>query len=42
VFIDSYESITEAARITNGSLKSISLCALNKIKSSGGFVWKYN
>lgn len=39
--IQIFNSLSEAQKLTNISFKAISLCALGKSKSSGGFVWKY-
>ena len=40
-FITAYPSLIEAAESTGISNKSISLCALNKTKQSGGYKWQY-
>ena len=39
--ITTYISLRDATNKTNGSYKSISQCACGKVKSSGGFIWKY-
>ena len=41
VLIASYNSIIEASNETNCNATHISLCAKNKQKSCGGFVWRY-
>jgi hypothetical protein len=40
-FIKEFDSITEAASITGCNRRNISTCALGKVKSAGGFIWKY-
>lgn len=39
--IATYSSLREASDVTGISYKSMSQCASHKIKSSGGFVWRY-
>lgn len=39
--INEFISLTEASKQTGINLQAISLCALGKSKSSGGFIWKY-
>jgi hypothetical protein len=39
--INKFNSLTEAAKLTGLNIQAISLCALGKTKSSGGFIWKY-
>lgn len=41
VFIKHYPSIKEAARCLNIGYSEISKCCMNKLKSAGGFMWKY-
>jgi hypothetical protein len=38
-YIQTYPSVSEAQRQTG--ITNISTCALNKIKTAGGFKWKY-
>ena len=40
-FVGTYVSLSEAARQTDGSGQAIGMCAIGKIKTSGGFVWRY-
>jgi hypothetical protein len=40
-FIQKWESGSRASRELNLNLDSISACARGKLKSSGGFIWKY-
>jgi group I intron endonuclease len=40
--IKKWSSISEAARILNINKANICSCAKNKLKSAGGFIWKYN
>lgn len=39
--IATYSSLREASDVTGISYKSMSQCASHKIKSSGGYVWRY-
>lgn len=39
--INEYDSITNAALLTNGNKKAISSCCMHHLKTSGGFVWEY-
>ena len=41
VFIKEYVSGCEAGRRTGVNFRNISECCLNKIKTSGGFIWKF-
>ena len=41
VFIAEYYSLADASRATGIGFRAISLCALGKTKTSGGFIWKY-
>jgi len=41
ILINKFDSISEAARINNISLHSISNCARDVSKSAGGYIWKY-
>ena len=40
-FIRNYDSITEAGKDTGADGRNISACCRKKIKSCGGYVWKY-
>ena len=40
IFIKNYDSIKEAEKDTNVKAKNISKAINNRIKSSGGFLWK--
>jgi group I intron endonuclease len=40
-FISEYLSIRDAERKTNINRSNISKCCKNKVKSAGGFIWKY-
>lgn len=40
-YIETFESIREAARKTNTNATRISFCAKNKQKTAGGYVWRY-
>ena len=42
VFIDKFHSISEAARQTGIPDSNISRCCNKKLKTAGGFKWKYN
>lgn len=39
--ITKYKSLREASDKTGCSYKSMSLCALGKVKTCGGYIWKY-
>lgn len=39
--INKFKSLKEASNKTGCSYKAMSLCALGKTKSSGGYIWKY-
>lgn len=39
--INRFISLREASNKTGCSYKSMSLCALGKTKSSGGYIWRY-
>jgi group I intron endonuclease len=39
--INEYLSLREAERITNVSRSNIIKCCKNKVKSAGGYIWKY-
>jgi hypothetical protein len=39
--IDSYESASEASRITGISKTCIARCCRGERESSGGFIWRY-
>ena len=41
VEIDRFASLREASNKTGCSYKSMSLCATGKVKTSGGYIWKY-
>ena len=41
VFIKEYSSMKEAEKITGIANQGISLCCKGKLKSSGGYYWKY-
>ncbi len=41
VFVKTWPSVTKASQELSICDKGISCCALGKIKSSGGFIWKY-
>ncbi len=41
VFVNEYKSIGEASKLTNGHRGHISECCKGKVRSSGGFIWKY-
>ena len=41
VFIAEYQSVSEAYRQTGIAVQHISSCCLGKLKSAGGFDWKY-
>lgn len=41
VYISQYDSLADAGRNTNIQYNSISMCASGKIKSAGGYIWKY-
>lgn len=41
IFLETYESISEASRRTNISISSISYVCNNKRKTAGGFIWHY-
>jgi group I intron endonuclease len=40
-FISEYISIRDAERKTNINRSNISKCCMNKVKSAGGFIWRY-
>jgi predicted DNA-binding protein YlxM (UPF0122 family) len=40
-YIKKYNSIVEAAKLTNSNSSRISACCNNRIKSSNGYIWKY-
>lgn len=40
-FVAEYESSSEAARQTGVWQRNISACCLGKLKTAGGYVWKY-
>jgi hypothetical protein len=40
-FVARYDSISNAQRHTNICASSIGQCCLGKLKSTGGYVWKY-
>lgn len=40
-FQNKFRSINEAARITGVSQQSISMCCNGKLKSAGGYLWKF-
>lgn len=40
-FISEYPSIREAGRMTKIERGNISKCCKNKVKSAGGYIWKY-
>lgn len=40
-FIKSFPSIKEASKITGANKDCISMCCNNKLKTSGGYIWKY-
>lgn len=40
-FVSEYQSMSEASRLTNTTINSISECCLGKRKTAGGFIWKY-
>lgn len=40
-YIKKYNSIVEAAKLTNSNSSRISACCNNKIKSSNNYIWKY-
>lgn len=40
-FLRDYDSIIEASKANNISHSNISACCKNKLKSAGGFIWKY-
>ena len=40
-FIARYNSLVEASQIINGSSRCIGACCRGKVKSSGGYIWKY-
>ena len=42
VLVSSYSSITEAAKSTSSRSSGISQCCLGNLKTSGGFVWKFD
>lgn len=41
-FINQYNSIIEASKITGANATHISLCAKGKNKTCGGYIWKYS
>lgn len=41
VFIQKWDSSTEASQVTGINQGSISSCCKQKLKSAGGFIWKY-
>ena len=41
-FLETYSSITEAAKANGLHNASISKCCKNLNKTSGGFIWKYS
>jgi len=41
VLVQEWKSIKEAAKILKVDTTNISACCRNKIKSSGGFIWRY-
>lgn len=41
-FIQGYDSVRDAERITNIPHDRISRCCNNKLKSAGGYIWNYN
>lgn len=40
-FISEYPSIRDAERRTNISRSNISKCCKKKVKSAGGYIWRY-
>lgn len=41
VFVKEYPSISEASRQSNIQQNSINLCCQGKLKTAGGYIWKY-
>jgi hypothetical protein len=41
IFLNEYDSISNASFVTKVSRKMISLCMNGKVKIAGGFIWKY-
>ena len=40
--IKTYDSCAQAGIVTNTDNSSITKCCKGKVKSAGGFTWKYN
>ena len=40
-YIQTFHSVSEAAKTVNRARKSIIFCLIGKNKQSGGFIWKY-
>lgn len=40
-FIQTFDSVTKAAKITKTNINRIILCCKNKAKTTNGFIWKY-